>query len=102
MDAVGLTASFLCPVAVTPSHPEAPDAGLPADLDDPIRDFGNSLTLERGRSDRTLEAYESDLRQCAAHLAHAGVKDWKSATGEQVTAWLYSLKLEPSEAAPKG
>ena len=77
-------------------------AALPADLDDAIRDFGNSLTLERGRSDRTLEAYEGDLRQCAAHLARAGVHDWKSATGEQVMAWLYSLRLDPSEAAPKG
>lgn len=72
----------------------APVPGLPEGLDDPIRDFGNSLTLERGRSDRTLEAYEGDLRQCAAHLARAGVKDWKAATGDQVMAWLYSLSLE--------
>jgi integrase/recombinase XerD len=91
MDAVALTASFLCPVADTPSHPEAPDAGLPADLDDAIRDFGNALTLERGRSDRTLEAYESDLRQCAAHLVRRGVKDWKTAQPAQVMEWLYSL-----------
>ncbi len=64
-------------MADSSSHHDAPDAaggGLPDDLDDPIRDFGNSLTLERGRSDRTLEAYESDLRQCAAHLARTGVK----------------------------
>jgi integrase/recombinase XerD len=78
-------------VADTPSHPEAPDAGLPADLDDPIRDFGNSLTLERGRSDRTLEAYEGDLRQCAAHLARRGVTNWKDARSAQVMEWLYSL-----------
>ena len=91
MDAVALTASFLCPVAHTPSHPEVPDAGLPADLDDPIRDFGNALTLERGRSDRTLEAYEGDLRQCAAHLVRHGVKDWKGAQPPQVMEWLYSL-----------
>ncbi|MDF3056997.1 MAG: tyrosine recombinase XerD [Rariglobus sp.] len=79
-----------------------PASSLPDGLDDPIRDFGNSLTLERGRSDRTLEAYESDLRQCATHLARAGVKDWKSATGDHVMAWLYSLKLEPSATAPAG
>ena len=92
-------------MADTPPHPDAPDAaggGLPDDLDDPIRDFGNSLTLERGRSDRTLEAYESDLRQCAAHLARAGVKSWKAATGDQVMAWLYSLKIEPAYNAPEG
>ncbi|HEY8933313.1 MAG TPA: site-specific integrase, partial [Rariglobus sp.] len=89
-------------MADTPPHPDTPDAaggGLPDELDDPIRDFGNSLTLERGRSDRTLEAYESDLRQCAAHLARAGVKSWKAATGDQVMAWLYSLKLDPAPHA---
>ena len=78
-------------MADTPSHPEAPDAGLPAAFDDAIRDFGNALTLERGRSDRTLEAYESDLRQCAAYLVRQGVKDWKTAGGAHVMAWLYSL-----------
>jgi integrase/recombinase XerD len=93
--------------SASPSQPDAPrsDApvlGLPDGLDDPIRDFGNSLTLERGRSDRTLEAYESDLRQCAAHLARAGVTDWKTASGDQVMAWLYSLRLESSSDAPKG
>ncbi|MET0262705.1 MAG: site-specific integrase, partial [Rariglobus sp.] len=92
-------------MADSSSHPDAPDAtggGLPDDLDDPIRDFGNSLTLERGRSDRTLEAYESDLRQCAHHLWRAGVRNWKTATGDQVMAWLYSLKIEPAPNAPEG
>jgi len=74
-----------------PEPSSAPDKlhlGLPNGLDEPIRDFGNSLILERGRSDRTLEAYESDLRQCAAHLARAGVKTWQIATADQVRAWL--------------
>ncbi len=73
---------------------------LPKGLEEPIVDFGNALSLERGRSDRTLEAYESDLRQCAAHLARAGVKSWKTATGGQVTSWLHALKLEPAPNAP--
>ena len=92
-------------MAYSSPHSEKPDTargGLPDDLDDPIRDFGNSLTLERGRSDRTLEAYESDLRQCAAFLACSGVKNWKTASGDQVMAWLYSLKIEPSANAPEG
>ncbi|HEY9247536.1 MAG TPA: site-specific integrase, partial [Rariglobus sp.] len=91
-------------MADSPSHPDAsgPAAGgLPDGLDEPIRDFGNSLTLERGRSDRTLEAYEGDLRQCAAFLARAGVTNWKAAGGDQVMAWLYSLKLDPPPDAPK-
>lgn len=92
-------------MADTSSHPDAPDAaggGLPDDLDEPIRDFGNALTLERGRSDRTLEAYEGDLRQCAAYLARKGATGWKTVTGDQVMGWLYSLKLEATDDAPKG
>lgn len=95
-----LTASFLCPVADSSpdNHPlsasPAPVAELPGALDEPIRAFGNALTLERGRSDRTLEAYESDLRQCAAYLARHGVADWKAASPAQVMEWLYSLSLD--------
>jgi integrase/recombinase XerD len=80
------------------SAPEKPHLGLPSGLDEPIRDFGNSLTLERGRSDRTLEAYESDLRQCAAHLARAGVKTWHNATADQVRDWMYSLSTGQASA----
>jgi integrase/recombinase XerD len=56
-----------------------------------IEDFGNALTLERGRSAHTLSGYESDLRQCAAWLAaRKGVKDWTEVTAAQATDWLYS------------
>lgn len=65
---------------------------LSVDLDEPIRDFGNALTLERGRSDHTLEAYESDLRQCAVFVQRRGHRDWKSLPGAAVTEWLYSLE----------
>ncbi len=80
----------------TPSPAESSPFDLPAGLDEPIRDFGNSLTLERGRSDRTLEAYESDLRQCASYLVRAGVTTWKAATADQVRAWLYALRAGQS------
>jgi integrase/recombinase XerD len=57
-----------------------------------IEDFGNALTLERGRSDHTLAGYESDLRQCASWLAaKKGVRDWRDVTGGQAMDWLYSL-----------
>jgi integrase/recombinase XerD len=67
--------------------PAIPDAMRAA-----IEDFGNVLTLERGRSDHTLAGYESDLRQCAAWLAsRKGVKDWKEVVPGQAMDWLYSL-----------
>lgn len=81
----------MCPVADLPPNENPPAFALPEGLDEAIRDFGNALTLERGRSDRTLEAYEGDLRQCAAHLARRGVKNWKTADAAGVTEWLYSL-----------
>lgn len=72
----------------------SPVGPIPEGLDETIRDFGNALTLERGRSDHTLEAYESDLRQCAAFLARRGVTQWPEVKGEQATAWLASLSTE--------
>lgn len=61
-------------------------------MDEAISDFGNVLTLERGRSDHTLAGYESDLRQCAVWLAaRKGVRDWRVVTGAQAMDWLYSL-----------
>ncbi len=74
-----------------PKSTDQPPGPLPAELDDPIRDFGNALTLERGRSDRTLEAYESDLRQCAVFVRRRGHHDWRTVPGAAVTEWLYSL-----------
>lgn len=65
---------------------------LPDAMRATIEDFGNVLTLERGRSDHTLAGYESDLRQCAAWLAgRKGVKDWREVTPAQAMDWLYSL-----------
>jgi len=65
---------------------------LPDAMRATIEDFGNVLTLERGRSDHTLAGYESDLRQCAAWLAgRKGVKDWSEVTPAQAMDWLYSL-----------
>jgi len=84
--------------------PEAAEAPLPPALDDAITDFGNALSLERGRSPRTLEAYENDLRQCARFLAARGVRRWAAVKPAQAAAWLRSLDdrhLAASSAARK-
>ena len=71
-------------------------------MDDAITDFGNSLSLERGRSPRTLEAYENDLRQCARFLVARGIRTWAAATPAHAEAWLGSLhRLAASSASRK-
>jgi len=83
------------PAAPAVSAASAPDptvAPVPEAMASAIEDFGNVLTLERGRSNHTLSGYESDLRQCAVWLAtHRGVRDWREVTPAQAMDWLYSL-----------
>ena len=94
------TAAADAPGAADAGRPEPsetpPDAPvLPDAMEELIQDFGNVLTLERGRSAHTLAGYESDLRQCALWLAtHKGVRDWREVTGAQATDWLYSLSQD--------
>ena len=65
-----------------------------------IEDFGNMLTLERGRSAHTLAGYEGDLRQCAAWLAASkGVRDWREVTAAHAMDWLYALSGEGGASA---
>lgn len=65
---------------------------IPESMRAAIEDFGNVLTLERGRSGHTLAGYENDLRQCAAWLvAKKGVRDWREVTSSHAMDWLYSL-----------
>ena len=75
-----------------PGSAGSPAPAIPDAMRATIEDFGNVLTLERGRSDHTLAGYESDLRQCAAWLAaQKGVKDWGEVSASHAMDWLYSL-----------
>ncbi len=75
-----------------PGSAGSPAPAVPDAMRATIEDFGNVLTLERGRSDHTLAGYESDLRQCAAWLAaQKGVKDWSEVSSSHAMDWLYSL-----------
>lgn len=56
--------------------------------------FISFLKLERGLARATGENYQSDLDQCARFLARRGAADWRTATGEQVGAWIHSLSGE--------
>jgi integrase/recombinase XerD len=49
------------------------------------------LELERGLARHTLDAYESDLTQCARHLLEIGAADWRTVRPEQISSWLVTL-----------
>jgi integrase/recombinase XerD len=77
---------------------------LPPMMEEGIADFGTSMSLERGRSPKTVEAYELDLKQAAVFLAQQGHRDWRKVSREDATAWARSLddrKLAASSAARK-
>jgi integrase/recombinase XerD len=85
-------------------RPHPSSTALSGALEEGILEFGNALTLERGRSNRTVEAYDSDLRQCAAFLHSRGRRDWREVTGSDAAAWaqqLTDLGIAPSSLARK-
>nr|MCU0793800.1 site-specific integrase [Opitutaceae bacterium] len=80
------------PASAEVSPPTGDESALPPAMAEAIEQFGNVLTLERGRSEHTLAGYESDLRQCARWLAaRHGVRDWREVDGARAKDWLYSL-----------
>ncbi len=86
-------------VAVSPTSPPIPPpptnvaltAAIAPALDEHIQRFANFLALERGLSAHTEDGYQSDLRQCAAHLTRLGRTDWRSVTTDDLSSWLQSL-----------
>ena len=83
--------------APRPSASAAPDPpvtvaeGAPPGFADDLDALLAHLELERGLSRHTLEAYESDLAQCARHLLQVGAMDWRTAKPEQISSWLVAL-----------
>ena len=83
---------------------KSPSIQLASTWFEPIGDFSASLSLERGRSPKTVEAYENDLRQAAVFMAQRGRGDWSGVTGSDATSWARELtdrQLAASSAARK-
>lgn len=72
-------------------EPSPLPVALPVSLEEPIVEFGTALGLERGRAARTVEAYERDLRQCAACLAQRGRTDWRNVSAADAAGWAQAL-----------
>jgi len=54
--------------------------------------FQDYLTFERGLSDRTVAAYQRDLRRWRAFVLDQGALDPSSVTPEHLRSWMFSLK----------
>lgn len=79
----------------------APPAALGRFADD-LDAFLAFIELERGLSRNTREAYERDLRQGARFLAAQGARDWRTATGAQLEAWMRALSRGGAAASTQG
>jgi len=72
-------------------QPNLDGAALDGALVETIGDFSATLLLERGRSEKTVSAYESDLRQAAAFLQRRGRRQWREVNAEDAAAWARQL-----------
>lgn len=57
-----------------------------------IDDFLNFLTVEKGYSRNTIEAYKNDLSQFARFLQEQDIDDWRQVTRESLTDFIFDMK----------
>lgn len=57
-----------------------------------VEPFQDYLTFERGLSDRTVQAYMSDLRRWVAQMAEQGIDDPAAVDIAALRSWVYALK----------
>ncbi len=76
----------------------------PLDFREGLESYLSNLSLERGLSGNTTEAYCRDLVQAALVLKKQGAANWRKVTAKHLTAWLHALsdqKLAASSQARK-
>ncbi len=59
-----------------------------------IDDFLTFLTIEKGYSKNTIEAYKNDLSQFAQFLQEQGIDDWREVSKESLTDFILDMKEE--------
>lgn len=59
-----------------------------------IDDFLTFLTVEKGYSKNTIEAYKNDLSQFAQFLQDQGIDDWRKVRKESLTDFILDMKEE--------
>jgi len=59
-----------------------------------IDDFLTFLTVEKGYSKNTIEAYKNDLSQFAQYLQEQGIDDWRKVRKESLTDFILDMKEE--------
>jgi integrase/recombinase XerD len=56
-----------------------------------LEEFHQWMSFEKGYSPRTLENYDSDLRQCAEYLTAKGKSNWNDVAPQEIVEWSRSL-----------
>ena len=79
------------------AHPAASRSAPPA-LAQAVDGYLDTLRLVRRLSPRTLEAYASDLRQYAQHLAARGRRRWERVTVDDIAEYLLTGRQEGRSA----
>lgn len=66
-----------------------------SELQEGVDDFLAYLALEKGLSDNSVDAYQSDLRQFVARLERKSkLASWKAIKSADVSDWIYDLSEE--------
>jgi integrase/recombinase XerD len=74
-------------------------AGTEQTVDPLLRDFLNYLSVEKGLSRNTLEAYGLDLAAYANYLEGKGLKNWEKVTREHILGFMIEEKKRGQEAS---
>ena len=68
-------------------------------MDELVQEFLNFITVERGLSRNTIDAYERDLRQFSAYLTNSGIEGPAQVQAQTLVSYLRHLQQENLKAA---
>ncbi len=62
-------------------------------LEDALKRYVAEITVNEGKSPRTIASYKSDLQQYIAFLSDEGIKDTKKVTGDIIEDFMIDQSM---------